>query len=424
MQFEAIKDPILKETLYKGKHQSGLTVYVLPKEGFSKSYAAFATRYGSVDSDFIPVGEQERIQVPDGIAHFLEHKLFEQPDGTNAFDAYSQTGASANAFTSSDMTVYLFSSTDRYYDNLEILLDFVTSPYFTDENVSKEQGIIGQEIRMYDDDPEWRVFFNMLEAMYVNHPVRKDTAGTVESISHITPEILYRCYHTFYHPSNMILFTCGDVEPEQVAKLVDKYIKEGEPAQIKRFTPDEPAQVNQAYIEQKLSVSAPLFSLGFKDTDVGYGGLKLLKKEIETSILLEMLFGEGSDLYQTLYDQGLINDSFGSNCECEKEYGFSAIGGESPDPEKLRDIVLDALDQAPLTQEDFERSKRVEQGDFLRMWNSVENLSNNMISYLFRDIDVFQFSKVCREITFEDIQARFNRLFKRENCVLSVIKPY
>lgn len=424
MNFEKIEDNLLNEVLYKGVHKSGLTVYVLPKKEHSKSYAAFATRYGSIDYKFITPGENEYTEIPDGVAHFLEHKLFEQPDGSNAFDAYSMTGANANAFTSFNSTVYLYSCTDKFYENLEILLDFVSNPYFTKENVDKEQGIIGQEIRMYDDDPGWRVFFNMLDCMYVNHPIKKDIAGTVESIAQIDKDLLLKCYNTFYNPTNMILFTCGDVDCDEVSKLVDKHITASPNSEIKRFETEEPRRVNKPYKEQKLSISTPIFQIGFKDTDVGFDGTELLKKEIITSLLIEILLGEGSDLYNKLYSEGLINDSFDCDFEAEPGYGFSSLGGESPDPEKVQQIVLDTFENLEISEEEFERAKKVEIARYLRMWNSVEGLSNTMVSDLFKNINIFEYSSIIKDITLRDVQHRFKEHFSRQNCVLSVIRPY
>ena len=424
MNFEKIEDNLLNEVLYKGVHKSGLTVYVLPKKEHSKSYAAFATRYGSIDYKFITPGENEYTEIPDGVAHFLEHKLFEQPDGSNAFDAYSMTGANANAFTSFNSTVYLYSCTDKFYENLEILLDFVSNPYFTKENVDKEQGIIGQEIRMYDDDPGWRVFFNMLDCMYVNHPIKKDIAGTVESIAQIDKDLLFKCYNTFYNPTNMILFTCGDVDCDEVSKLVDKHITSSPNSEIKRYETEEPKRVNKPYKEQKLSISTPIFQMGFKDTDVGFDGTELLKKEIITSLLIEILLGEGSDLYNKLYSEGLINDSFDCDFEAEPGYGFSSLGGESPNPEKVQQIVLDTFENLEISEEEFERAKKVEIARYLRMWNSVEGLSNTMVSDLFKNINIFEYSSIIKDITLRDVQHRFKEHFSRQNCVLSVIRPY
>ncbi|WP_145614081.1 EF-P 5-aminopentanol modification-associated protein YfmH, partial [Bacillus licheniformis] len=209
----------LKETLYYEKMPGGLDVYVLPKEGFNKTYAVFTTKYGSIDNQFVPLGKDEMVRVPDGIAHFLEHKLFEKEDG-DVFQQFSRQGASANAFTSFTRTAYLFSSTSNVEENLETLVDFVQDPYFTEKTVEKEKGIIGQEINMYDDNPDWRLFFGLIENMYQEHPVRIDIAGTIESISHITKDLLYECYETFYHPSNMLLFVVGPVDPEAIIRQV------------------------------------------------------------------------------------------------------------------------------------------------------------------------------------------------------------
>lgn len=209
----------LHEELFYEKMDNGLDVYILPKKGFNKTYATFTTNYGSVDNQFVPLGKTEMKRVPDGIAHFLEHKLFEKEDG-DVFQQFSKQGASANAFTTFTRTAYLFSSTDNVEKNLETLIDFVQSPYFSDKTVEKEKGIIGQEIRMYDDNPDWRVYFGAIESMYHNHPVKIDIAGTVESIAQITKELLYECYETFYHPSNMLLFVVGPVDEQKIMQQI------------------------------------------------------------------------------------------------------------------------------------------------------------------------------------------------------------
>ncbi|OQB13852.1 MAG: putative zinc protease AlbF [Firmicutes bacterium ADurb.Bin193] len=424
MVFEKTESRLLGETLYMGKHESGLMIYVLPKPDHSKSYASFAAKVGSIDNKFLPADDTEPFAIPDGVAHFLEHKLFEQPDGTNAFDSYSKTGASANAYTSFNMTAYLFSCTDRFYENLEILLDFVGKPYFTDENVLKEQGIIGQEIRMYDDDPNWRVFFNLLCALYSEHSVRNDIAGTVESISQINKDILYKCYKTFYNPSNMVLFTCGRVDCESVAALVDKYVTANPIGEIKRFYPIEPAGVNKPLIEQNLSVACPMFQLGFKDSEVGITGDELLKKQITTEILLEMLVGHSSTLYNSLYEKGLINDTFAYECSCEEGYSYSAMGGESSDPEKVRDEIVEEIKTTDLNDEEFTRCRKVMIGKFLRLFNSVEKISNAFVASVFKGVDLLRYVEICEGITLDDVKKRRDGYLKPENCAMSVIKPY
>jgi len=428
MNLQERYDSVLKESLYHGVHKSGLKVYVLPKKGYSKSYAMFATKYGSIDNQFVVPGEQEVTSVPDGIAHFLEHKLFEEEEG-NVFDRFSRLGASANAYTSFNITAYLFSCTNHFYDNLNILLDFVQNPYFTDESVQKEQGIIGQEIRMYDDNPNWRVFFNFLAALYHNLPVKIDIAGTIESIGRINKDILYKCYNTFYHPSNMILFATGDIEPEKVAEYVGNSIKAVEPykEEIGRIYPEEPHSIAQKKVEQHLSVSIPLFQAGFKDTDIGYGGKKLLKKDITTQILLQMIMGSSTPLYQSLYEQGLINNSFEFDYTAEKEYGFTVFGGESPDPERVEQEIKNEINRllnTGLDRTEFNRIKKVNLGRFLRMFNSVESIANNFISTLFKDIDLFDYIDTYHSITFEDVEKRFIEHFKPDNMVLSVIRPF
>jgi predicted Zn-dependent peptidase len=262
---------------------NGLHVYVLPKPGFQKTYATFATKYGSVDNHFRVEGQQS-VKVPDGIAHFLEHKMFEEPEG-DIFATFSSNGASANAFTSFDQTVYLFSATERIQENLTTLVNFVQHPYFTDENVEKEKGIIGQEINMYEDNPDWRSYFGLIEALYKVHPVHIDIAGTIQSISTITKETLYSCYEAFYHPSNMILFVVGGVDPAEVIELVrnNQAKKDYKPqGEIERIFDDEPTTVAEPRHEVKLAVSLPKLLFGFKEAEVGLTGEALLRHDLET----------------------------------------------------------------------------------------------------------------------------------------------
>lgn len=424
MKFECIYNETIDEKLYIGKHESGLKIYLLPKK-FTKSYASFAVRYGSIDDRFRLHGDQNETAVPDGIAHFLEHKLFEKPDGKNAFDDYAKTGASANAYTNFNSTAYLFSCNDHLFENLEILLSFVREPYFTDENVKKEQGIITQEIRMYDDNPDWRVFFNLLETMYHQLPIRKDIAGTAETILEIDKDLLYLCYNTFYNPSNMILFIAGDVaDQEKIVSLVDRIVKSSDAKLPERIYPQEPKEVVESYHEQRLSVAAPIFMMGFKDADVGYNGRKLLKKEITTQMILEMILGKSSYLYRSLYDQGLINESFGCDYSAEPGYAFTSFGGESPAPEKVKDFIMDELKKMKLQEADFARARNVLKGRFLHQFNNIENLGSLFISYLFKEINPLDFISICDEINFQDITDRFEQHFSEEYMALSVIRPY
>jgi Peptidase M16 inactive domain./Insulinase (Peptidase family M16). len=414
----------IKEKMYHYEHESGLNVYVMPKKGFIKQYAMFATHYGSNDSQFIVPGEKNKTLVPDGIAHFLEHKMFEEEEGS-IFEEFSKNGASANAYTNFTTTAYLFSSTDNFYDNLKLLLDFVQRPYFTDENVEKEKGIIAQEIRMYDDDPSWRLFFNMLGGLYHLHPVKVDIAGTIESISKIDKDILYKCYRTFYHPSNMVLFAVGDIDINKVLDIVNNSVKaDKRQGEIKRIYPNEPESINKNYVEQKMAVSMPLFNIGFKDNDVGYGGKKLLKKDIVTQICLEILAGRSSDLYEELYNDGLIDSTFDTEYVGEIDHGYSIIGGQSNDPEAVKQAVLDKISKVDsIDDSDLNRIKRKITGRFLKSFNSVESISHNFITYYMRGINILDYTTTIEEITHEDVINRFKTFFNEKNCVLSVIKP-
>ena len=417
---------LLKEKISVRELSNGLKIYYMPKKGYTKQYAIFATRYGSIDSKFRVGSEGEPIEVPDGIAHFLEHKLFEEEEGS-IFDKFSHLGSNVNAYTNFTSTCYLFSSTDRFYENLELLVRFVQSPYFTEENTEKEKGIIEQEIRMYEDNPNWKVFFNALKALYHHHPVKIDIAGTVESINRITKEDLYTCYNSFYTPQNMILFIVGDLDEDEIYKTIEKNIlwkNDAIKKDVERFYPNEPSSVVQHKIEEKLSVSIPLFNIAFKDVDTGYGGERLLKKDLISKMLLEMVFGRSSKLFKELYEDGLINDTFEGEYTGEKDYGHSMIGGESKDPDQVYHRILTYIEELGakgLSEEDFERIKKRYIGEHLSAYNSVEFISTTFIAYYFRDINIFDYMDTIKQISLKDIQDRFTEHFQRNRSVLSVI---
>lgn len=421
-----LESTLLKEKIKIRELSNGFKIYYMPKKGYTKQYAIFATRYGSIDSKFRVGPDGEAFEVPDGIAHFLEHKLFEEEEGS-IFDRFSHLGSNVNAYTNFTSTCYLFSSTDRFYENLELLVRFVQSPHFTEENVKKEKGIIEQEIRMYEDNPNWKVFFNALKALYHQHPVKIDIAGTVESINRITKEDLYKCYNTFYTPQNMILFVVGDLDEEKVFTTIEKNIlwkSEVGQTDIVRYYPEEPGTIVQNRIEERLSVSIPLFNVAFKDTDIGYGGEQLLRKELITKILLEMIFGRSSELFKELYEDGLINDNFEGEYTGESGYGHSMIGGESKDPDQVYQRMMkhiEVLSEKGLNKTDFERMKRKYIGEHLRSYNSVEFIATTFVAYHFRDINIFDYMDTIKSITFEDIQRRFEEHFQPARSILSVI---
>lgn len=423
---ETISHERLRETLYTEQLDNGLKVYILSKPGFQKTYATFSTKYGSIDNHFQVAGK-EKVKVPDGIAHFLEHKMFEEPTG-DIFAQFASQGASANAFTSFDRTVYLFSATDHIKENLSTLINFVQNPYFTDENVEKEKGIIGQEIKMYQDQPDWRVYFGLIEAMYHNHPVHIDIAGTVESISKITKETLYECYYTFYHPANMSLFIVGGVDPESIMDQVrtNQQAKSFEPqGTIHRYFPEEPTEVNEPWKKTYLPVSEPKCMFGFKETAEPLSGEELLRKELATKVMMDVLLSQSSSIYQTLYDENLISDSFGFNYNCSAEYSFSMIGGDTRNPEELVERfkqLMEPVLEAGIDADDFNRSLKKKIGSYLRMLNSPEAMANEFTNYLFKGTDLFAILPVYESMTLEQVNHRMREHFRWEQMAVSIVR--
>lgn len=435
--FEVREAPSLAERVVSATLENGLRVYVMPKPGYRKKYATFATQFGSVDNTFIPgdgaraveeAGDGGPVSVPDGVAHFLEHKMFEEEYG-NVFDRFAELGVSSNAFTSFTSTTYLFSGTENFDPSLELLLDFVQRPYFTEANVEKEKGIIAQEIRMYQDSPRWRVYFNLLNALYQRHPVRIDIAGTVESISKITKETLYLCYNAFYHPSNMALFVVGDVEPEAVIEKVAKnqakkeFPRQGPP---KRLYPEEPEDVASARVEQELVVAQPLLNLGFKAGTPRGTGIELLRRELAAEIALDLVLGPSSDLYDQLYRDELIDERFGAEFVLEKDYSHLIIGGDTKDPDELYHRLLEGLTAQAghgLDQDGFERVRRKLAGQMLARFNSLEFIAHNFLAYLFRGIDLFDYLQALEELEAAEGERVFDELTDQRRHAVSIIRP-
>ncbi len=419
LEFDRIREKIIQYD-----HKSGLKVFVIPKKGYNKVYATFATNYGSINNTFIAPGDTQPARVPDGIAHFLEHKLFEQEDGS-VMDKFSKLGSEPNAYTAFTQTVYLFSATQGFDENFRLLLNYVQHPYLTDENVEKEKGIIGQEIKMYEDNADWRVFFNLLGALYENHPVKIDIAGTVDSISQITKETLYQCYDTFYHPSNMIIVVVGDVDPQSVFEMVDKGIEAKEnPGEIQRIFPQEPREHHTQLVEKKLVVAMPQFQMGIKDNtrETGYA---LLKRKVCLEIILSMLLGRSSLLYNQLYNDGLINQSFGTEATLEESYGFTAWGGQSNDPLKAAQTIRETLERVHregLDRKNFDRIRKAHEGRFIRSLNSPENISHEFIPLYFKGANFFDHVRIYGELTLEEAEDVFRDHFSMEPA-LSVVWP-
>jgi predicted Zn-dependent peptidase len=419
----------IAETLYHEKLPNGLAVYLLPKPDFHKTFATLTTKYGSIDNHFQVAGGEKK-RVPDGVAHFLEHKMFEQASGEDVFQAFARQGASSNAFTTFTRTAYLFSCTENVEKNVSTLLNFVQSPYFTEQSVEKERGIIGQEIRMYDDNPDWRSYVGLIEALYQQHPVHIEIIGTTESIARIGKETLYDCYNTFYHPSNMLLFLVGPFQPEQMIALIrtnqaDK--KFAAQSEIKRFFVEEPDGVAAQRKEIELSVGIPKCLFGFKEgkAAVGKEGDAFLQQELVTEIVFEFLVGTGSELYQSLYDDGLIDEGFGYSYSLEKSYGFSVLGGDTLEPERLlarwqQEIPL--LVEKGISPDSFARIRKKKIGSLLRALNSPEWIANQFTSYHFNGTDLFRMIPVLEKITIQDVNQRMREHINWNRFAVSLVQ--
>ena len=418
----------LDEKLFHEKLDNGLEVYILPKKGFSKTFVTFTTKYGSIDRTFVPHGEKAEVTVPDGIAHFLEHKMFEKEDG-DVFQKFSVYGASANAFTSFTRTAYLFSATDNLYENTETLINFVQEPYFTKETVEKEKGIIGQEITMYDDQPDWRLYFGTIENMYKEHPVKIDIAGTIESIDQITAEHLYTCYETFYHPSNMLMFVVGAVNPEEMMN----YIRENqqkkefhEPTPIKRSFQEEPLEVAKSENRLYMDVQKPKVYLGLKAKETSLQGEKMLKHELAIQLSLELIFGRSSDFYVQAYESGWIDESYVFDFTLEKGFGFAIIGSDTSMPNELVEAVKKELKKVeekwPFGQADLDRVRKKKIGYFLRALNSVEFIANQFTRYAFNDMNLFEAVPVLEQMSVADLQESFTSIQgEKQQTVFSIL---
>lgn len=420
MSVKEIKSTLTGDKYYKVKHKSGLNIYVYEKPDYSGSYAVFGTNYGSVNTRFSR-NDGDVITVPDGIAHYLEHKLFESEDG-DAFAKYAKTGANANAFTSFDKTCYLFSTTDNFKESLEILLDFVQDPYFTDETVAKEQGIIGQEIKMYDDSPDWKVMFNLLECMYHNHPVKIDIAGTVESIAEITPEKLYQCYNTFYNLNNMALCVCGNVTLDEVLEVADRLLKPSDDVKITNYFEDEPYEVVKNFTEQHLPVAVPMFHIGFK----GKGDRRTtVVEQAGLDVLLAMIFSSVSPLHKELLDKELINQSFDYEVFEGPGYFSILLGGESRKPEDVYSHIMDyvkTLKENGLSEEDYMICKKAVYGDTMSALNSNTSIGNNLMDSHFTNREFFSYVEAVYNLSFDDVKSAFDMFIDHNNTALSVIR--
>lgn len=416
----------LGETTYITKLDNGLTVYICKKEGFEKKIGLFGTKYGSLTNDFVDITTGNRIKVPDGIAHFLEHKLFEK-EGANALDLFSKMGVSSNAYTSFDQTVFFFETIDKFKDSIEMLVKLIKEPYFTDENVDKEQGIIAQEIKMYDDDPSFTVYFNALRAMYKNHPIRIDIAGTVESISHINKDLLYTCYNTFYSPQNMFFIVVGDVDVESTFDLIDENIKNYEKndtndGEIKKYMVDEPNEISQKEILKKMDIYMPLLCMGYKLNIVNQ--YENLKRQIICDIISELYFSKITDFYQKEYEKGVLSDEISFDYEGSDNFSHVIISASSLRIDELKEDLIEYLEKIKkedVNTYDFKLIKKKKIGSTEFMADNLNNSYRRIIEHALYGGDLYLDVKILNEIESCDIKEFLNLLLD-DSQVISIVK--
>ena len=425
---QIIENLKVKEKLYIEKLNNGLTIMIIPKHETTKKYIMWATNYGSLDNKFIVPGDKEITKVPEGVAHYLEHKMFEQRSGKNSLDTLTELGVEANAYTTTNHTAYLFECTQNFYPALDELMDYVQNPYFTDENVEKEKGIISQEIMMYDDYPEWAVYMNAVRNMYKKNPITIDIAGTVESIKQIDKEVLYKCYNTFYNLNNMVMCVVGDFEPEKLLEEIKKRIvkKDENIGKIERIIEEEPRKIVKKEIEKTMEVSQSMFVIGIKDVDFNkvQDEEELIKKHIAIEILLNMLIGKSSRVYKTLYEKGLIMSEPYLEYEFEKTYAHIAITGQSNNPKKVLEMIeteISKLKENGLNEQHYNRIKNMIYGGYIKEYNSVSQIARMFVTDYFKGINSFNYLEYFDEVTKEYAQKVLEDVFKEENTVISIV---
>ena len=414
----------IKEKAYIEKLENGLTVIIIPKNSSNKKYIIWGTHFGSIDNHFLMPDTGEEVFIPDGVAHFLEHKMFEQPNGTNSLDTLMSLGIEANAYTANDHTAYLFECTNNFYEGLDEFMDYVQNPYYTDENVEKEKGIIAQEIKMYDDDPGWQLYMQILDCLYKENEIKIDIAGTVESISKITPDILYKCYNTFYHPSNMALVVCGDFVPEEILNEIKSRLKQKEcQNEIKRIYAKSEFGINKKTNEKKMEVSNPLVAIGIKDDNLECENI--VRKHIAIEILLNLIIGKSSKTYKELYEDGIIMEEPDKSYEFSKNYAHIIISSQTTDENKFVEKIkqeIAYLKENGINKDDFERIKKKIYGIYVMEYNNIADISRMFLSDYLKGINSFDYLEEYNLVTKEYAENILNEVFKEENIAQAVIK--
>lgn len=419
-----IENNTVKEKAYFEELENGLKVIIIPKKNTNKKMAIIGTKFGSIDNHFIKPKTKQEVTIPDGVAHFLEHKMFEQADGTNSLDTLTALGVEANAYTTNDHTAYYFETIDNFEPAFKELLNYVFHPYYTDENVEKEKGIIAQEIKMYDDDPISKVFLNALQCMYNACPVRIDVAGTVESINKINKDILYDCYNTFYHPSNMVLSVCGDYEPEYIINLIKENMeKMDKQDRIDRIYPEENPEICEKFKEEKMEVSIPTFVIGIKDevedTDI-------VRKELLLNIILNCIFDENSKLFKELYEEGLILSEPDLEYEYSNIYSHMTIFSPSKEPKKVYEKFkqeVSRLINEGIDEKTFNRTKNKIYGRLITSYNDASQIARAFMRDYMNNIVSFDDIEKWKEINVNDANEMLRNKFKEDKMILSVIEP-
>ena len=426
MKTTTFESPGLRERYIRVDHKSGLPIYVFPKP-FATTYAILAARYGSADVCFSCEGDRDFVTVPDGVAHFLEHKLFDNPDGSDAMARLSALGADANAYTDYRRTAYLFSCTERFGESLKELLRFVFSPYFTEQSVQKERGIIAEEIRMYDDSPWERCFSQLLKCLYEKNPVRKNICGTVESLSRITPELLFDCYRMFYQPSNMALVVCGNVTAEEVLEAADCVLPEPVPPRaIRRMEFAEGKGAAKRFASAPMQVAKPLFAIGFKDADIPADPAARMFRDAAVSLLGEVIFSRSESFFSNLFEEGKLTASYSYGYSICDTFAFYCISGESDNPEEIRDRLLETIGRIAENGVDpaiLERCRRILLADCIRAFDSTEEIANDLLSFVFDGGEIFAYPDVLASVTPDHVNSLLRSVFRKENLALSVINP-
>ncbi len=416
---ETVRNNKIDETVYTDTLENGMKIIVIPKKNTSKKYIIWATKFGSIDNNFIEPKTGEEIKVPDGVAHYLEHKMFENENGVDSLYKMMALGLDANAYTTNDHTAYLFAGTDNFYEGLDELMSYVQHPYFTDQNVEKERGIIGQEIGRYDDEPAWKLYVNTMDCLYKNNAVKLDIAGTVESISKITKEVLYSCYNTFYHPSNMIMCISGDFEPEKIIEEIKKRLLPREKMEeIKRIYPEEPKGINMKEKEANMGNSMPAFMIGYKD-ELDEDKVKV---DLASQIIFNSLLGKASKLFQDLYTEGLLISQLDMSYEFSRTYAHALIGGESKEPRRIYEKILEVLKNEEVSQEDFERSKKKIYGSLVSEYNDVEDIGRMYLSDAIKGINSIEYIDKIEEIDLDYVNEILRKLYKENESVISIVK--